>query len=242
MDSKHRKPITELSAGLQWALLGEAWERKNRGRSETLQRLEDRAVVVDCVADDQLSAMVSIACEVLPFGVVPLPGEIPADVNPTFPIVGRVEWGNDGAATSADFDFLNGTVITLAAASVRVTCQFDGPFPDEEVPLIPAVVRAHVGYMPRAGLSAQRTKRATGIASGAQVAWAIPKFAKHVRIVRTPAGAIGVTLLGFLGPVAAVTTADPVVALPLPGDARLVIVDNLGPDPIELRGVFDLWI
>jgi len=231
---------TEFGAETEEALLGEAWHRKNWGRSEQIQRSEV-AILVDCAGNDELAAGIQIACEVVPVLSTTAAGEIPEGTSQTPPIVGLLEWGNDGSTVTAEFDFVNGTVISVAAASVRVKARFEVP-PAEPFPVI---VRAHVGYFPKPAGPAQRTLGGL-IAGGNDLALPIPKFARRVRVVRSGAlESARITLLSVV-PLGAVAeygpTLDPVIELPIPNDARVLAISNLGADPHQFRAIFDLWI
>lgn len=228
---------TEQSPEAAWALLGEGYDRKNRGRSVELRHGET-VPLIDTVGMDDLACQTTIACEVVP--VLPATdGEVPLSVSQTPPIIGLLEWGNDGATVSAEFDFVNGTQLSVAAASVRVGARYDTP-PAEPFPVL---VRAHIGYMPKPAGPITRTFRAA-IDPGAQVVLPVPKFARRVRLVRSPQNAAILSLFQVFPfvQIATVSSAAPELELPIPNDARAVVVDNLGPVAMVTRVIFDLWI
>lgn len=234
MTEERRTPPTpaSFSAETENALLGEYYSRKNRGRSERIATAEV-AILIDCVGDDELAAGFQIACEVVPAdGTVD--GKIP-------PVVGLIEWGTDGSTETAEFDFVNGTVISVAGSSVRVKARYEMP-PAADHP-VPAIVRAHIGYFPKPAAPAQRTLGGLAVAS-ASVVVSVPKFARFVRVLRAPLVSTTLTLaneagadVGVYGP-----SVDPVLALPLPNDARTATLLNGGAVAANLRAVFELWI
>lgn len=230
---------TEFGAETEEALLGEAWKRKQRGNSGEIRQNEIIALV-DCAGNDELAAGIQIACEV----VQVLPHSVglnsPDGANETPAILGILEWGNDGAATSCEFDFVNGTVISVAAASVRVRAQYEIP-PAEPFPV---VVRGHVGYFPKPAFPATRTLRAQ-LDAGAQIALPVPKFARRVRVIRMPQ--VSATLFLSAFPSAGIGQNGPSVApeieLALPNDARVIVIENnSGTELAAFRAIFDLWI
>lgn len=230
---------TEFTAETEEALLGEAWKRKQRGNSGQINQNEIIALV-DCAGNDELAAGVQIACEV----VQVLPHSVglnsPDGTNETPAILGILEWGNDGAATSCEFDFVNGTVISVAAASVRVRAQYEIP-PAEPFPV---VVRGHVGYFPKPAFPATRTLRAQ-LDPASEIALPIPKFARRVRVIRLPQVSASIFLSAF--PSAGIgqngPTLEAEIELPLPNDARVIVVRNNDPDVgAFFRAIFDLWI
>jgi hypothetical protein len=228
----------KYSAETEGGLLGEYFNRKQRGSSGRIATAES-VVLVDCVGDNELAAGIQIACEVEEINKVQVQ-EAPPGTLVTPPVVGILEWGNDGATVSAEFDFVNGTILSVAAASVRLRAQYEIP-PQQPFPV---VLRAHVGYFPKPAGPAQRSFSAT-VAAGSDVAFPVPKFARRVRLVRSPLVSARLNVLSLfpLGTVAQYgPTVDPVLDLPLPNGSRLVAVSNLGADPAVLSVVFDLWI
>lgn len=238
-----RPPLpTEFSAETEHALLGEYFARKNRGRSEELSIARD-VTLIDCVGNDELATAFQISCElaqVRPFQ----DGEQPEGTNQTPPVVGLLEWGTDGATVSAEFDFANGTILSVAASSVRLRARFDNP--PEGVPADFAIVaRAQIGYFTKPSGPATRTLRAT-VANGAQIAFPVPKFARRVRVVRSPLASTTVELFSVFPAFASIALDGPSVApeiqLPIPNDARVVVISNNSGAPAEYRAIFDLWI
>ena len=232
------------------ALLGEYNARKNRGRGEVLERLDQTAILIDCVGVDALASEVTITCGVRPSSS---PGgallqQFPADTIFAPAVRGIVEWGNDGVETIAEFDFLAGTVLSLSAGSLRVKAQLEADTVIDEAFVRPNVV-AHLGYYPRGGQNAQRTRATAALAENESEQIAIPPFARSVQVVGNSTAAGGplreLLVSGLFGPgtpLAHVLSSAGTFEIPLPQGARLIDVTNRGETTEEIRLIFRLWL
>lgn len=209
-------------------LLGNADQRKNRGRWSELSATNPVARLLDLSSDDQLGMVCYLTCGIIAAG----------DDSPALPMVrGVASWGTDGGAVDlVEFDFLRGTVLTLAGSSIRVTAYFDGdPSP------VQVGVFASYGAKP-GGYGAQRTL-AVELEDEASGTLDLPRFARFARILTTEPGASieAAWLDASAAVIAAVTSADP-IALPIPqGAARLRITNNSG-DALTARAIFELCL
>lgn len=245
---------------LDLALLGEYYDRKNRGRGFTLTSLDQAAPVVDSVGVDSLASQITITCGVEPSTPTPVtgaplpePGPAPPNTVDTPPVKGLLFWGNDGVETVAEFDYIAGTVLAVSAASVRVLARLDdGVDPADPMFVAPRVV-AHIGYFPRGGQNAQRTRSVTLDEAGEandRALIAIPPYARSVEVIQTaslaPAGAAyairfrpsDVTKPTLAGE----TTAAPYIDRPIPQAARLVDLANIGDSSTTFQLIFRLWL
>lgn len=255
------KPTNPDDIGtLDLALLGEYYDRKNRGRGLRLTSIDQAAPVVDCVGVDSLASQITITCGVQPSTPTPVtgaplpePGPAPSNTVDTPPVKGLLFWGNDGVETFAEFDYVAGTVLAVSAASVRVLARLDdGVDPTDPMFVAPLVV-AHIGYYPSRGQNAQRTRSATLDEAGEaneRALVAIPPYARSVEIIQTaslaPAGAAyairfrpaDVTKPALAGE----TTAAPYIERPIPQAARLIDITNLGDSTTTFQLIFRLWL
>jgi len=251
-------PRTEPPS-IEWldlALLGEYFDRKNRGRGFILTRLDQAAPVIDTVGVDSLASEVTITCGVQPSTIPPgaeMEEPAPAGTVYTPPVKGLLFWGNDGVETFAEFDFLAGTVLSISAASVRVLATLDeGANPELPTFVAPLVV-AHIGYYPRGGQNAQRTRfvdltEAGGADNRARIA--IPPYARQVAILQTtslvPAGAsYDLSFLTAEPPavvLAGERTAEPLVQRPIPQGARVIEILNNADNAARFQLIFRLWL
>jgi len=237
-----------LGVAIDRALLGEFYKRKNRGRSGELTGIGSKVVVIDCLGYDALATQVTITCGATPSRPVAAGVFNPAisleQTSIVPPLRGRLEWGNDGTETEAEIDYVNGTVITLSAASVRLTVELEASVDVQDDSFIPPTVRAHIGYLPRANMPAQRTRVLQLAQEGSTGFLGIPPFAKRVRITSDdPAGALS----GFFIDLAPQSTcqafdASGLIDLPIPNGARTIFIENDGEGPVNVCAIFELWL
>lgn len=213
------------------APLGTFWSRKNVGHSQGISR-DQRATLIETMGEDDTATQMTISCQIRVRAADIPPEAIPA-------VVGRLRWGNGGTTTTAEFDFVNGTVIGIAAAAVSLIVELEDP--SIEIEVIPT---AHIGYLPHAGLNAVRT-RSIDLGPGQGGNIVIPPFARSVVIQRIPQESLVAEILDPAGVsisqlVIAGTDLSPRFLIPQSGRQLRLIVG--GGVAVKFRPVFELYI
>lgn len=215
------------------APLGNWWDRKNRGRSQAITR-DAVVTLVEIVGSDDMSTEMTISCQLRSVDPAQPPNAIP-------PVVGELRWGNDGTSTVAEFDFVNGTTINVAASAVSLKARFEDPA--EEATVVPA---AHIGYMPHGGLRAVRSFRMSLGLFGAvpPTIINIPPFARSVTVERTGVVSLAIAILDHTGiSIAETATVAPTPRLIIPNSGRQLAVLNLSDVEVsEAVAIFELYI
>lgn len=225
--------IPDTPAAVALGILGRVWGQKNRGRSGELG--PERRGVVDIVSstgDDQLATQTTVTCQI---------GRT-QDGGPNFPpVVGELEFGNDGFCARAEFDFTHGVQVTVPGSFVRLAARFDLDAPDMEAPLPVLKVGGQLSYLPAATRPVHRTRYLT-LAPDAAGVVDVPPFAAAVSVLHSGAsGSVQVDYLDRLGSVITSQVVPPLV-LPVPNDARQLQITELAAATIEVRAVFELWL
>lgn len=238
---------------LDYALLGEFFDRKNRGRGLVLDSLDKVVTLIDCVGVNSLASQITITCGLQPSEPIPPPPGLeqarPAGTVYAPAVRGILEWGNDGVETEAEFDFVAGTVLSLSAGSVRLKAQLEADTDTQDPSFVAPNVVAHVGYYPRGGQNAQRTLRTVDLDEAQTQELPIPPFARSVTMIgnRTAPGGVSRAIemlpaIPFGLTLAAAATTDPVFEMPIPQRARVLRVTNLGEIAEALTLIFRLWL
>ena len=222
--------------------LGQGYQRKNRGRFQTIGLGSNWVRLLDVVGEDQLAAAVTIACS-----LQRAQSFTPAEVSILPAVVGRLDWGTDGAAHVVEFDFLNGTTITAAGSAFRVDVRIEA----DPAELGTVLALCSIGYMPSSPQAARRTLGTLApLAPGASLVHPIPAFASMVEVLRTAdplvlpslGAAVQVLAQDAAGnTLAALSTVDRAVMRLPQGTARLEVV-NLSTVDQTHRAAFTLWI
>jgi hypothetical protein len=232
----------ELGPVVSAGALGQGYQRKNRGRFQTIGLGSNWVRLLDVVGEDQLGATTTIACSLRR-----AQSFTPAEVSILPSVVGRLDWGTDGAAHVAEFDFINGTMIAAAGSAFRVDVRIEA----DPAELGSVIALCSIGYLPSKAQAARRTRSSPGpIAALASVVHPVPAFASLLEVVRT-ADPFVAPSIGFdvgvvvrdaaLTPIAALTTAGAAV-MRLPQGSAFVEVFNLSTVPQSHRAIFTLWI
>lgn len=229
-----RTGLRDLGAVVEAGPLGNAYQRKNRGRLETLVTGAPFVRLLDTRGDVQLSAHTTLTIDLTRVQAA-APGQ--ERVMPA--VVGRVRWGSDGASHEALFDVLHGTTLSVAAASV----QLDAAIESDPLELGSVHARASIGYMPRAAPPIRRTLRELEVPSLAIANFPIPAFATAFRVLRAPQDAVAVAQEdGTGGVLAFLSTSFDVHQVVLP-DAVVIAVTNLSADQLDQISVsFELQL
>ena len=156
------------------------------------------------------------------------------EANATRPLQvrGTIAWGTDGHQCVADFDWLNGTIVQVAASFVKVSARIVDNLAAAEVvpthdPLAAVRVGATVGYWGAAKLAATFTTqvRLDSTAAPASAAIAIPRFARRLWINMQPPQTNLLSAANWaIGPAAAQEVAQ---------------LDNFGPAAIQSRAPYE---
>jgi hypothetical protein len=221
--------------------LGNEYQRKNRGRYQAIMTGQGAVRLVDVVGDDQLATQTTITCSLESAAGSRADNASASDLPE---VLGVIHWGTDGAAHTAEFDWLRGTVLTVAASSIRVDVQIE----HDPAELGSVLARASIGYMPRPGRGPQRTFGAT-LDPAALALYPIPAFAARVIALRAAAdpadppslGAlIGLTWLDGSGaPIGIVITVG-AASMPIPNGAVSLQVTNASTVAQTHRAIFEL--
>ncbi len=214
------------------APLGVWWRRKNVGHSQGI-RLAERTTLVETMGEDDTAVQMTITCQIRSADPSSPPEALPS-------VVGRLRWGNGGTTTTAEFDFVNGTVIAVAAGAVSLIAELEDQTIDTEV--IPV---AHIGYLPHAGLNAVRTPRILNpLLPQESHLVVIPPFARAVVIQRAPQDAIRADIQDAVGnPISQFVGAAAAPRLLIPQDGRrLQFFNDSAVDDVIFRPVFELYI
>jgi hypothetical protein len=222
--------------------LGDTHQRKNRGRFQEITAGLHWVRLIDLVGEDQLASAATIACSVLR-----AQSFLPSQRSILPSVLGHIEWGTDGAAHAADFDFLNGTTITVAGSAFRVDVRIEADPAD----LGAVLALCSIGYLSSSPQPARRTLATLApLAPGASLVHPVPAFASSLEVVRTAdplvlpslGSAIQVLVQDAAGTtIAALSTSDRAVQR-LPQGAAFVEVVNLSTVPQTHRAIFTLWI
>jgi hypothetical protein len=232
----------ELGPVVGAGALGQAYQRKNRGRFQNIQTGGQWVRLLDVVGEDQLAAAVSIACS-----LQRAQSFTPADASILPAVVGRLDWGTDGAAHVAEFDFVNGTTIVPAGSAFRVDVRIES----DPAELGAVLALCSVGYLPSSRQPARRTLSTPApLEPEATIVHQIPAFASQLEVLRAPdplvlpslGAGVAVLVQDAAGTtIAALSTAGRAV-MPLPQGAAQVEIQNLSSVPQTHRAVFTLWI
>lgn len=212
-------------------LLGNAEQRKNRGRWETLTLGGQAKPLLSVEGDPQQSEVVFITCAVQ--------SHANEDTSDLPQVVGTLQWGSDGGAVqSVDFDFLRGATLSVAGNFVSVTARIEaapGSVTD-------CSVGAFIGYGVKASGPAQRTLGAE-LNNGDVALMDVPRFARSVRVLRAvPGASLGVAWLDAAGAALASWTASTDFPLVVPAGAVSLRITNVSGAATRVRAVFELSI
>lgn len=229
----------ELSLEVSSAPLGDAYERKNRGRFQQIDPAGGFVRLLDVVGDDQLAQHLTVHASARP--VESYTAATRANVPP---IVLRVSWGTDGAAHEAELDLVQGACFSVAASSLRVDAAIEPPYGEESQE--PANVAVSVGYYPSPTRATRTFRRVLsgddGPASLQLVP--IPAFATRVEVLRYGIQAV---FAGFLDASQAVTfggvlTSGP-IDLPIPNGAAFLALEKWTGEPTQIASaIFHLGL
>lgn len=111
------------------------------------------------------------------------------DLNPSWPEVSAIiEWGIGGINQKAIVDFRNGATVNLAASYVRVWGQLEDQGPYQAPDMVAFQLGANVSAGFARGTGACRTMGGTVLANQATATYAIPAFARRVRLFGSAGG------------------------------------------------------
>jgi hypothetical protein len=224
-----------LPTTVRRGLLGEYLRRKNRGRSEVLATFNAPSVtLLECSGDNELAAVTTIACSLRARDDDAVFTGLPA-------VRGFAQWGTDGFMARAEFDFTEGTVLSLSGSYQQITAQIDLSAPDNGGDAMPAVVvGTHVSYLPQAAPPVFRT-RYFALAEAGDVLLSIPPFARSVRVQKSiDATVLTVDLLTRAGTIVTQQISAAPIEMQIPNDARVLRVTTGA--AIVGRAIFSLWI
>ena len=211
----------------------------NSGRSLNLPPDDILRAILDIRGgDDELAAMMTLV--------------IDAEIDPSSStatsqdvlVRARLEWGTGGVSHVAVVDVGRGTILSLPTSFLRVAVANEGGVSGSSY-----VVGASAGYLPRAGPSrgTRTIRRATAVAAGESISFAVPTFATDVTIYRTLTTSAyqlrfsaSSTSLAIIGSVDVAANADAPAHLPLPNECRIVSYVDVGSGTAQFRAVFGL--
>lgn len=232
----------DLSLALQAALLA-GNGRTHQGFATELGPLRRTAPILDCIGLDSLSAMVTIALSVSRTGNISA-----GETNDTPPVVAVVDFGVEGHRMSLECDFVNGTLLSIPASSLRVSARIDLPSDEDDFNVV--LAGAILGYFPHGGRGAQRTitSELTAVAGNpANIAtFPIPAFARDVSFLLAPSAAFTVQQLsdaaGTVVLAAETVAAPPVRVMSIANRARYLRVTNPAAAPATISAIFGLSV
>lgn len=154
-----------LSGDAFAALLGNAHERKNRGRNVPLLTTASWQRILDLTGDPQLASQTTVTCSLGGVELAKMPR-----------VTGRLQWGTDGGTHEVLFDFVHGTLLSVPADGIRLDAIVDAdPADVKEV-----LAGASVAYYPRGGLAPRRTLLTGVVGDDDNTTFDIPAFASRV--------------------------------------------------------------
>ena len=214
------------------------------GQSSTIGRSVSGAIVrrsqlLRVQGEDAVAANVTV---VLTISSENNPGGAGTE-NETPACFASITFGVGGTSADVEVDFLNGALITVPASRLDLTAFLDVPDQDVQTEVR---VGAFVSYLP-VTRAAQRTLRVNGLANAASVILAVPKFAKHVQLLSSPASTFLLeqavdAAAGTVVSVSATLATPPYTEIPLLGETRYVRITNTGGAPVNLRALFGLFL
>lgn len=175
----------ELPPAIVLGLLGEWWQRKQRGRTASLDTPNQApATLLETIGEDSLAISTTLACHV--------EQQSTSDPNDRPSIVGFVTWGTDGSRHSAEFDFINGVQLCVAGSYVELTAAIDAAAPGNGDPAAdpptfhPVKVFGTIGYVPPSARVPVRT-RYLAFAQAGNALIVVPPFARDFVVLKSVA-------------------------------------------------------
>lgn len=225
----------KLALGLAEGLLGNAHQRKNRGRWVELAP-GGSGQVLAVTGDDQLAAGCQVACSLKPVGSAAA-GLASMSIPP---VLGVLRWGTDGVQHELEFDFVQGVVFSVAGSYLEVTARNLAPADGETALSVQA--GGALGYFPHSR-PLRRSFSARDVEAADIFRCPVPPFARTVEAIRSPQGAVILVcedLTGF--PLAMVSTVGPAVLPIVPETAQVAIFNSSGATMNQITAAFDLWV
>ena len=173
------------------------------------------------------------------------PPDTAGEENEIPPLVAVISFGAGGTQTDLEADYIDGAIVSLPAAWLRVKARIDTD--DQDIPAV--IAGAFVGYYPSGrSREAQRTRRLGVVADAASAIVEVPFFANRIEV---HGDVVGSTFTVEQAPDAVAATILSAVSLPAPGQilqtplvnaARYIRVTNTSGGPRNIRTVFPLAV
>lgn len=227
----------KLPAVVSQGLLGNAHQRKDRGRWADLPVTGQQFTVLSVTGDDQLSAGCQVQCSLQQLQQ-PAADEFLSDVMPA--VLGTVRWGTDGVQHQAEFDWLHGVTFSLSASFLEVSARV--LLESQTAQPIPVRAGAALGYFPHSK-PLRRSFFAREIESLGEARFPVPAFARNVSILLSPHGsviAVQEDRSGF--PLVMRNTLEPITMQLAPDVARVVVANTSGAGLNQVTAAYELWI
>ncbi len=178
----------DLPPPILLGLLGEWWQRKQRGRTAELNEPgQSPATLIETIGEDSLAVSTTIACHVEQQSTG-TPSDRPS-------IVGFLNWGTDGTQHEAEFDFINGVQLCVAGSYVQLTAAIDTAAPGNGDPTAnpptfhPVKVFGSIGYIPPSPRTPVRTRYLAFPGAGNAVI-TVPPFARDFVVLKSVAAVV----------------------------------------------------
>jgi hypothetical protein len=178
----------DLPPAIVLGLLGEWWQRKQRGRTAAVELPSTgRQTLIETIGEDSLAISTTIACHV----------EQQSTNNPNDrpSVVGHLQWGTDGSNHNAEFDFCNGVQLCVAGSYVELSAAIDTDAPGNGDPAAdpptfhPVKVFGSIGYIPPSPRVPVRTRYLAFPGAGNAMV-TVPAFARDFVVLKSVAAVV----------------------------------------------------